>query len=175
MNDIAQIREWYAFNSEVRKKYLKTLSTLPRRALLKDRGASFPSLLDIYVHTLDAYKWWTVYAYHDRASEFKRMAGTIKTIAQARKYEREVDKKVTAFIKRLDSRVLASTFQFTYPPGHPRGSGLRKVRTRDMVLQLIAEDLQHRGEIAGLLWQMDGEVPFTSLIDWNERRRSRRG
>jgi uncharacterized damage-inducible protein DinB len=115
------------------------------------------------------------YAYHDRAAEFKRKAGTIKTIAQARAYEREVDKKVAAFIKGLDSRVLSSTFQFTYPPGHPRGSGLRKVRTRDMVLQLIAEDLQHRGEIAGLLWQMDAEVPFTGFIDWSERRRSRRG
>ena len=54
---------------------------------------------------------------------------------------------VSGFIRRLDSRVLSSTFKFTYPPGHPRGSGLRQMRTRDMVLQLIAEDLQHRGEI----------------------------
>jgi len=171
VNDIAQIREWYAFNCEVRKTYLKALSALPRRALLKDRGASFPSLLDNYVHTLDAYNWYMFYAYNDRAAEFKRMAGTIKTIAQARKYEREVDRKVTAFVKRLDARVLASTFQFTYPPGHPRGSGLRKVRTRDMVLALIAEDLQHRGEIAGLLWQFDAKVPFVSFIDWSEGRR----
>jgi uncharacterized damage-inducible protein DinB len=175
MDEITQIREWYGYNSEVRKKYLKTLSGLSRRNLLKDRGASFPSLLDIYVHTLDAYNWYMFYAYHDRAAEFKRMAGTIKTIAQARQYERQVDQKVTAFLKRLDSRILASTFQFTYPPGHPRGSGLRKVRTRDMVLALIAEDLQHRGELAGLLWQFDAEVPFTSFIDWSERRRSRRG
>jgi uncharacterized damage-inducible protein DinB len=58
---------------------------------------------------------------------------------------------------------------------HPRGSGLRKVRTRDMLLQLIAEDLQHRGELNGLLWQMDTDVPFTNFIDWSERRRSRRG
>jgi uncharacterized damage-inducible protein DinB len=175
MNDIAQIREWYAFNSEVRKKYLKALCALPRRDLLKDRRASFPSLLDIYVHTLDAYNWYMFYAYHDRAAEFKRQAGAIKTIAQARQYEREVDQKVTAFLKRLDSRLLASTFQFTYPPGHPRGAGLRKVRTRDMVLALIAEDLQHRGELAGLLWQFDAEVPFTSFTDWSEGRRKKRG
>lgn len=174
MNDLAQIREWYAFNSEIRKKYLKALSALPSRELLKDRGASFPSLLDIYVHTLDAYNWYIVYAHHDRAADFKRMAGTIKTIAQARQYERAVDKKVSAFIKGLDSRALSSTFQFTYPPGHPRGSGLRKVRTRDMVLQLIAEDLQHRGELSGLLWQMDAEVPFASFIDWSEGRRGTR-
>ena len=175
MNEIAQIREWYGFNSEVRRKYLKTLSGLPRRALLKDRGASFPSLLDIFVHTLDAHMWWLVYAYHDRAADFKRMAEKILTVAQARKYEREVDKIVSGFIRRLDSRVLSSTFEFTYPPGHPRGSGLRKVRTRDMVLQLIAEELQHRGELNALLWQMEAEVPFASFIDWSQRRRSRRG
>ena len=175
MDEISQIRQWYAYNSEVRKKYLKTLSDLPLRALHKDRGASFPSLLDIFVHTLDAYKWWLFYAYRDRAADMKRMAGKIQTVAQARKYDREVDKMVSGFMRRLDSRALSSTFQFTYPPGHPRGSGLRKVRTRDMVLQLIAEDLQHRGELNGLLWQMDAEVPFTSFIDWNQRRRSRRG
>jgi uncharacterized damage-inducible protein DinB len=175
MTDIDQIRDWYAFNSEVRKKYLKVLAALPRRALLKDRKASFPSLLDIYVHTLDAYNWYMYYAYHDRAGEFKRKAGAIKTIAQARQYERQVDQRVGAFLKRLDSRLLASTFQFTYPAGHPRGAGLRKVRTRDMLLQLIAEDLQHRGELAGLLWQFDAEVPFTGFIDWSESRGKKRG
>ena len=175
MDEITQIREWYGYNSEVRKNYLKALSGLSRRTLLKDRGASFPSLLDIYVHTLDAYKWWLVYAYHDRAADFKRMAGTIRTIAQARTYEREVDKLVSGFIRRLNSRVLSLTFEFTYPPGHPHRSGRRKLRTRDMVLQLIAEELQHRGELNALLWQIDAEVPFTSFIDWNERRRSRRG
>ena len=175
MDKITQIREWFGYNSEVRKKYLKTLSGLPRRTLLKDRGASFPSLLDIYVHTLDAYKWYLAYAYHDRAADFKRMAGTIRTIAKARKYEREVDDLVSKFIKGLNSRVLASTFEFTYPPGHTHRSGRRKLRTRDMVLQLIAEELQHRGELNALLWQMDAEVPFTSFVDWSERRRSRRG
>jgi uncharacterized damage-inducible protein DinB len=171
MNEITQIREWYSFNSEARKKYLKTLSALPRRALLKDRGASFPSLLDIFVHVLDAHMWWLVYAYHDRAADFKRKAGQIKTIAQARQYDHELAKTVSGFMRRLDSRVLSSTFAFTYPPGHPRGKGLRKVRTRDMVLQLIAEDLQHRGELNGLLWQIGAEVPFTSYIDWSEQRR----
>jgi uncharacterized damage-inducible protein DinB len=174
MDEITQIRDWYAYNAAVRNGYLKTLSGLSSRALLKDRGASFPSLLDIYVHTLDAYKWWLAYAYNDRAADFKRSAMTIRTIAQARKYEREIDKLVSGFMKRLDSRLLSSTFEFTYPPGHPRGSGLRKIRTRDMVLQLMAEELQHRGELNALLWQMDAEVPFTSFMDWNKRRKSRR-
>ena len=170
MDELTQIREWYKFNSDVRKDYLKALSKLSRRDLLKDRGASFPSLLDIYVHTLDAYKWYMVYAYQDRAADFKRMAGTIKTVAQARKYGVEVDKLVAGFLGRLNPRVLASTFEFTYPPGHPARKGRRSIRTRDMVLALIAEELQHRGELNALLWQMDAEVPFGSFVDWSEKR-----
>jgi uncharacterized damage-inducible protein DinB len=175
MDEITQIREWYDYNSDVRKKYLKTLAGLSRRALLKDRAASFPSLLDIYVHTLDAYKWWFAHAYRDRAADFKRMVGTIKTIAQARQYERKVDKLVSGFINHLNPRALASTFEFTYPKGHPHRSGHRKLRTRDLVQQLIGEELQHRGELNALLWQIDVDPPFTGFFDWKEKRAARRG
>lgn len=51
------IKVLYRYNSRVRKKYLSTIWRLPIKQGYRSRGASFPSLVDIYVHVLDAYRW----------------------------------------------------------------------------------------------------------------------
>jgi len=56
--DLESIREWFAYNDYVRKKYLTLLETLPCEQLTKDTGASFPSLLDISAHIFYAYRLW---------------------------------------------------------------------------------------------------------------------
>src|SRR4030042_6157919 len=38
------------YSQFLRHKYLETLSKLPWEEVIKDRGASFPSLRDIYLH-----------------------------------------------------------------------------------------------------------------------------
>jgi uncharacterized damage-inducible protein DinB len=171
MSELRHIRDWYRYNSDVRKEYLKVLSRLPRRALLKDRKASFPSLLDIFVHTLDAYQWWFGQAYRDRAAGYKGLRETIRTLAAARRYERQVDRLVLGFIKRLDARTLAGTFSFTDTRGPSQKPQRYKMSTRGMVLHMIEEELQHRGELNALLWQIDAAPPDIGFDDWNKGRR----
>ena len=46
------------YSQFLRHKYLETLSKLPWEEVVKDRGASFPSLRDIFLHmvfVVDAY------------------------------------------------------------------------------------------------------------------------
>jgi uncharacterized damage-inducible protein DinB len=40
------------YSQFLRHKYLETLSKLPWEEVIKDRGASFPSLRDIYLHII---------------------------------------------------------------------------------------------------------------------------
>ena len=40
------------YNRELRYRYLDKLSELPWEEVVKDRGASFPSLRDIYLHCI---------------------------------------------------------------------------------------------------------------------------
>jgi uncharacterized damage-inducible protein DinB len=42
----------------------------------------------------------------------------------------------------------------------------RTETVREMLLHMVEEELQHRGEINALLWQMDIEPPITDWIDW---------
>jgi uncharacterized damage-inducible protein DinB len=58
MSALQEIKFWYAYNSHVRKAYLKKILSLPEDEALKDRGASYPSILDIFVHVLDGYRYW---------------------------------------------------------------------------------------------------------------------
>lgn len=174
MDELRHIRDWYHYNSDVRKKYLAVLSRLPRRALLKDRGASFPSLLAIFVHILDAYKWWFDHAYRDRAAQYQGLSPTIRTSAAARRYERQVDRLVLGFIKRLNPRILHGIFAFTDTRGPSQKAKRYKMRTRDMVLHMVEEELQHRGELNALLWQIDAAPPDIGFDDWRQSRRPRR-
>ena len=43
--------------------------------------------------------------------------------------------------------------------------------TRGMVLHMIEEELQHRGELNALLWQIDAAPPDIGFDDWNKGRR----
>ena len=37
---------------------------------------------------------------------------------------------------------------------------------RDALWHLVEEELQHRGEINALLWQIDVDAPIVNWIDW---------
>jgi uncharacterized damage-inducible protein DinB len=42
--ELLAIRNFFAYNSFVRKKYLRLFTKLSKRTLSKDRGASYPSI-----------------------------------------------------------------------------------------------------------------------------------
>ena len=43
-----------------------------------------------------------------------------------------------------------------------------KVSVRAMLWHLVEEELQHRGELNALLWQIDADPPIFDWIDWIE-------
>jgi uncharacterized damage-inducible protein DinB len=97
--ELESIREWYLYNSYVRKKYLKAIfEKVPKGQLYKDRGASFPSIVDIFAHVLDAYRYWFVYVYNGNLDKhrpsWRRRKYTLRTL---REYESKVDRLVLDF------------------------------------------------------------------------------
>lgn len=51
--EFAALQDFFAYNTFVRKKYLSAIIKLPKKTLTKDRGASYPTILDILTHILD--------------------------------------------------------------------------------------------------------------------------
>jgi uncharacterized damage-inducible protein DinB len=157
-NEFETIRDLYRYNSLVRKKYLRAIWKLSPRQRYKDRGGSFPSLVDIYMHVLDAYRWWFISVYGK--------GKTFEEYPLGRRYTKSEAEKETASVDRLIQRTLRGAG----PPGLSRTVSWRgrrpfRISVRTMLLHMVEEELQHRGEMNALLWQMDVDPPVTGLDD----------
>jgi uncharacterized damage-inducible protein DinB len=165
------LREWYKYNSEVRKKYFQAISHLPEEEQRKDRGASFPSILDIFTHVLDAYRWWFLYVYRDKAQERVRLRGTDLSLEEIEQEEHKIDTRVKKFLQKLSIKDLAKNIVWHEEFKDKKGTKKYEltITMRDMLWQLVGEELQHRGELNALLWQIDIDPPITEWVDWNEK------
>jgi uncharacterized damage-inducible protein DinB len=160
-DELNTIKQWYRYNSYVRKKYLNSLEKLPQAEASKDRGASFPSLIDIFAHTLDAYRHWFFYRYEGKEPDLsKRIRGRVKTISELKEEEKQVDSRIMSFVEGLSLLDLDKTFETSDDNGKWRFS------LRQMLWHLVEEELQHRGELNALLWQIDIDPPITDWLDW---------
>jgi len=164
-NEINLIREWYDYNSIVRKRYFQVIAKLPEAELTKDRGASFPSILDIFTHVLDAYRWWFLYVYTDKVHERKMLRDTGLKLDEIKQEEQRIDSFVKKFLQKLSTKDLAKAI--VWHEVDPKGKRWTiKITLRDMLWQLVGEELQHRGELNALLWQINIDPPITEWVDF---------
>ena len=164
-NELNLIREWYDYNSDVRKRYFEAISKLPEAELARDRGASFPSILDIFTHVLDAYRWWFLYVYTDKVHERKVLRGTGLKLDELKEEERKIDSFVKTFLQKLSMKDLAKAV--VWHEVDPKGKRWTiRITMRDMLWQLMGEELQHRGELNALLWQIKIDPPITEWVDF---------
>ncbi len=170
-NELDLLREWYQYNSDVRKKYFGVISKLPEAEQTKDRGASFASILDIFTHVLDAYRWWFLYVYRDKAQERARLRGTGLSLEGVKREEHKIDSHVKKFLQRLSAKDLAENIVWHEEFKDKKATKKYEltITMRDMLWQLVGEELQHRGELNALLWQIDIDPPITEWVDWNEK------
>lgn len=163
--ELETIQNWYAYNAHVRRGYLSSFTKIQKEELVRDRGASYPSILDIFEHTLGAYLYWI-----RGASKGNSTLPQVKpppegdssvptTLDLVVKEEEEIQSMVKEFIDGLTEEDLDKTF---LQRDH-------KVSVRTMLWHLVEEELQHRGELNALLWQIDIDPPIYDWIDWVER------
>src|SRR5579863_8798999 len=108
--ELSVIRDFFAYNSFVRKKYLRLYTNLPKRSLAKNRGASYPSILDIHVHILDVYRCW--FLAFEKGETCKRWRHRYETgeelqdliglsLTRVKKMEQEVDGHIDKVMREL--------------------------------------------------------------------------
>jgi uncharacterized damage-inducible protein DinB len=168
-SELELLKEWYRYNSFVRKKYLDTVfKKVSEQERYKGRGASFPSIVDIFVHIIDAYRIWFIYAYEDKFSEYQRLRGKKNyTKAEVEDEERKIDSYVQNFLNGLSNDDLSRCFVFKWDE-----NDFQRTKIRDMLWHLVEEELQHRGELNALLWQLDIDPPITGWNPWDEEKES---
>jgi len=156
--DFDTILDLYRYNSRVRQKYLRAIWKLPPRQRYRDRGASFPSVVDIYMHVLDAYRWWFRSVYRGDAGFDEYPVGRRYSRSEAERETASVDRLIQKTLREIGPRGLTQNVSW-------KGRRPFKISVRRMLLHMAEEELQHRGEMNALLWQLDVDPPVTGFDD----------
>jgi uncharacterized damage-inducible protein DinB len=150
------IGDLYRYNSTVRRKYLRAIWKLAPRKRYRSRGASYPTIVDIYMHVLDAYRWWFISVY-PKGEHFEECPlGQRYTKSEAERETKAVERRIQKTLRDVGPRGLSKIVAWKGP---------RPFRTsvRDMLLHMVEEELQHRGEMNALPWQFDVDPPVTGF------------
>jgi uncharacterized damage-inducible protein DinB len=115
--------------------------------------------VDIYMHVLDAYRWWFLCVYGGQKSIEEYPLRMRYTAAEAKAETRSVQREIDKVLRRLRERDLER--KFTLPIQRKE-----TVTLRILLLHMAEEELQHRGEMNALLWQLGKEAP---VVGFDER------
>lgn len=159
-SELELIRAIYAYNSRTRAKYLAAIWKLSPRARYRNRGASYPSLVDIFLHVLDAYRLWFDEVYARGPTPDWYPLGQRYTLSEARREMRAIDRRVLRALGSLRPRDLDRRFALP-----KRWHARKPIVLRELLVHMIEEELQHRGEMNALLWQAGREPPVTGFDD----------
>ncbi len=165
MSELDALRTFFRYNARVRRNYLTALLALSPEERLEDRGASYPSLQEIFVHVLDGVLWWLEYVPQDRAGEATPLPARDPTGAELRQQVARAERVATEYIGSLEEASLTKDMVCHFSENGKTSEG--RFPIGDVLWHVVEEELQHRGELNALFWQMDVEPPIASVDDWN--------
>jgi uncharacterized damage-inducible protein DinB len=135
-------------------------------------------MLNILEHTMGAYCFWMTRASRGNTSlpQIGPWPDTAPdpSLDEISAFEQQVQALLERFLGGLDEKDLDLTFQIKL--GGPSARD-HVVSVREMLWHLVEEELQHRGELNALFWQIDVDPPIFDWVNWVElpERPRRRG
>lgn len=157
-------RKLFEYSQALRDRYLERVAALPWEEIIRSRGASFDSLRNILLHTVDAEDRLVNYIIPGKAKEWvSRSPDDFPDMDSIRKRAREVESKAKAYLGKMDSAELERKVEM------PRRIPSITVRVEDILVHAALENIHHFGELIALLWQIDQEPPHMGWIDCLQR------
>ncbi|MBO3803489.1 MAG: DinB family protein [Candidatus Brockarchaeota archaeon] len=150
--DIKDLLEYNWFCS---RKFLDGLGKLPWSEVVEDRGASFGSIRNIFLHSLEAEQGWFRHLARGKIGEWPShdYDKEFQSVEAMRKYAEEVEAEGRSYLKKLRPSGLGKPFPIAWHG--------KSFRVEDVLMHVVEECLHHRGEIMCLMWQIDAEPPYT--------------
>jgi uncharacterized damage-inducible protein DinB len=162
-SEIECIRAWFDYLADSREGYFSALAKLDPKELTRDRGASHASILDILAHSQGALWFWMSGCSEAAFPLPEKEPGDPPALAELKDFETYLQGLIRDFLANLREDDLTRTV--SRKAGHGSTHDCQ-VPYREVFWHLVEEELQHRGEINALLWQIDINPPITSWIDW---------
>ena len=97
---MVEIRELLEYNDETRRKYLESFARLPWSEFVKDKGASWSSIRNIFIHTLGAIDYWLDFLQKENLHS-RRKHDEYRTFEEVRTYMEHIEKRMRNYLDAL--------------------------------------------------------------------------
>jgi uncharacterized damage-inducible protein DinB len=153
---MVKIGELLRYNERVRREYFESLKKLSWDEFTKNREASFHSIRNVFIHTLNAVDYWLSFLQRE---DFKlhRKFDEYETFQDVKDYMERVEKRMSNYLETLSPSKLNENYTVTDDDGKPC-----EVTAEDILIHMFEEEVHHRGELIALLWQINVEPPMMS-------------
>lgn len=157
---MADVKALLEYNEVVRHRYYGVLCGLSWEEFTRNRGASFDSMRNIFVHTLRAIDHWI-----DVLNEEKLWSGKdfdeYKNCSDIQAYMERVENRMHNYLSTMQAQTLSKNYAI-------KDDATEKttvVTAEDILIHVFEEEVHHRGELIALLWQIGVEPP---MMSWKE-------
>jgi uncharacterized damage-inducible protein DinB len=150
------IKDLFAYNWYSRRRLLQSMSDIPWEIVIESSGASFDSIRDIFIHSLQAEHLW-IRRLSGKSTEgiYGAPFSKYADINSIREYADTVEAETNAYLAKLTNQELQSVFEY-----RGRDGSINRNETEDILMHVVEEEIHHRGEILCIYWQHDIQPPY---------------
>ncbi|MDP2644694.1 MAG: DinB family protein [Desulfobacterales bacterium] len=152
-----KILQLLEYSQDLRHSYLDALSKLPWEEFVKERGGTFDSLRNIYLHCLAVLDSWVNHLLKGNPERPKLNYDEYDSMEKIKAYLERVESDTNAYLSRMTPEELSRSFDRTF-----RDGSVARVTVEDTLVDFFQEETHHRGELIALLWQMNIAPPHMS-------------
>ena len=163
-------RDLVRWNHAVRLRFARYFETLPWRVLRENHETSHLNIANVFMHGCNMEDWYLHYVLPKKAWAGPKYDG-FRSARAMRVRVQEVNRKGERFLRTLKRPSLARPADLS-----ALGKDAAKdITLGDLLVELVTEDVHHRGEILAMLWRKDLQPPDVSFTGWAAAERASNG
>ncbi len=160
---VASVRERFEYLIETRRRFLEVFRGIGWEAFTKDRGATWGSMLGVFIHILDVEEGWLQCAAR-RGSVIDapdRKTGNYRDFDQLAADSSKVGELTRRYLETLKDADLSRELSFK------ESAGTTRRRLEKILAHAAVDELAHIGELICLLWQLGVKPPYIDWLDYD--------
>jgi uncharacterized damage-inducible protein DinB len=150
---MVNVRKLLQYNESVRHRYFEVLKRLPWEEFVKNREASFHSLRNIFIHTLNAIDYWLDFLQKENLHSHRKF-DQYHTFQDVETYMEHVETRTHKYVNSQPTGGLKNKYEITSDTNKTV-----EITAEDVLIHVFEEEVHHRGELIALLWQMNVRPP----------------
>ncbi len=151
-----QVADLVRYNHFVRGLYFDSITKLPWREVLADKGLSFDSMRNLFLHLTIVEDRWINYIIPERFKEWVDPDFNSFTVIETlKKYMDLVKEKTENYLEGISVEEFSR--EIVVPWGDKPNT---KIPLEIGLTHMVMEDMIHYGELSAAIWQMGLEPPY---------------